>query len=261
VQTVFLQWPGPEAAGVLSAWQDWSPKTPRELMSTCKILGHPGQQLQALIIAFWTGSGSPDRQIRRLLKATPAPTTHTSSSSPYGVAMLGAAGCSGSAKACITAALTPAQRLPEAAASSILHKPLPDKAIHALLNAIRMGRDVPGIVEGGVSFDALGGAVSDVATNGTAFPWRTAIADIQYTATWNFDQATVDPGRYDDFVQKERAALQPYVGDAGYANYADPSLRDYATAYWGQNLARLKRVKKTYDPRNVFSFPQSVPLG
>jgi len=115
------------------------------------------------------------------------------------------------------------------------------------------------MIEGGVSFDALGGAVSDVSATGSAFPWRAALADIQYTATWPYNQATTQGPRYDQFVQKERAALLPYVGASGYANYADPSLRDYATAYWGPNLTRLKQIKKTYDPSNVFSFPQSVP--
>lgn len=116
------------------------------------------------------------------------------------------------------------------------------------------------MLEGGVSFDALGGAVSDVPASATAFPWRNAIADVQYTATWNYDQATVDPGRYDHFVHRVRAALLPYVGDSGYANYADPSLRDFASAYWGPNVPRLKKVKKAYDPHNLFAFPQSVPL-
>ena len=120
--------------------------------------------------------------------------------------------------------------------------------------------DVSGMTEGGVSFDALGGAVSDLPADGTAFPWRSALADVQYTATWGFDRATTDGGRYDRFVQKERAALQPYVGDSGYANYADPSLSDFATAYWGANLPRLKQVRTTYDPHGVFSSPQAVPL-
>ena len=126
--------------------------------------------------------------------------------------------------------------------------------------AVHDGLDVSGMVEGGVSFDALGGAVGDVHTSGTAFPWRAALADIQYTATWRFAQATAHPARYDQFVQKERSALLPYVGPSGYANYADPSLHDYASAYWGPNLAKLRQVKKTYDPHNVFSFPQSVPV-
>lgn len=260
VQEVFLQWGGSDAEQVIGAWQDWSGNTPRELWSTCKVLARPGEGVRAVVAAFWIGDGSPDRQISKLLKATPAPTTNSPSANPYGAAMLAAAGCDGSASACISAALTPAQRVPEAAASSILQKALPDKAISALVDAVRAGMDVGGMVEGGVSFDALGGAVSDVATGGTAFPWRSALADIQYTATWNYHSATTHPERYDAFVQKERTALVPYVGTSGYANYADPALNDYATAYWGPNLERLKQVKKTYDPHKVFSFPQAVPI-
>ena len=44
-------------------------------------------------------------------------------------------------------------------------------------------------------------------------------------------------------------------------NYADASITDFGTAYWGSNLARLKQVKQTYDPNDVFSFPQSVPIS
>jgi FAD/FMN-containing dehydrogenase len=260
VQQVFLQWPGSDAAQVLAAWQQWTHGTPHELWSTCKILARPGEGVRTVIAAFWTGPGSPAKQIDKLLKATPPPSTNSPTSDAYLAAMLGAAGCDGSASACIAAALTPAQRQPEAAASSILQKPLPDKAIHALASAVEGGLDVAGMIEGGVSFDALGGAVAEVAADGTAFPWRAALADIQYTATWPYAKATAHPSRYDAFVQKERASLVPYVGASGYANYADPSLRDYATAYWGPNLNRLSQVKKTYDPHNVFSFPQAVPL-
>ncbi len=172
--------------------------------------------------------------------------------------MLASAGCTGSAAQCIAAALTPAQRLPEAAASSILSSPLPDSGVQAIVNTVQDGMDVTDMVEGGVSFDALGGAVSDVAADGTAFPWRSALADIQYTATWPYAKAH-DPTRYDRFVRRERTALLPFVGSSAYVNYADPTLADYATAYWGSNLARLQQVKRAYDPHDVFSFPQAVP--
>jgi hypothetical protein len=119
---------------------------------------------------------------------------------------------------------------------------------------------VPGLVEGGVSFDAFGGAIAEVAGEATAFPWRSALADVQYTATWPYADAGRDPAPYDDFVQSERRALQPWLGTSAYANYADRTLTDYATAYWGANLPRLSTVKKRYDPYDVFAFPQSVPL-
>ena len=52
----------------------------------------------------------------------------------------------------------------------------------------------------------------------------------------------------------------PWLGNSAYVNYADRKLTDYATAYWGPNLAALSKIKKLYDPHNLFSFPQSVPL-
>jgi Berberine and berberine like len=47
------------------------------------------------------------------------------------------------------------------------------------------------------------------------------------------------------------------MGNSAYVNYADRT----TTAYWGPNLLRLSKIKKRYDPDDVFSFPQSVPLA
>jgi FAD/FMN-containing dehydrogenase len=44
-------------------------------------------------------------------------------------------------------------------------------------------------------------------------------------------------------------------------NYCDLDLPDYATAYWGDNLARLMAVKQHYDPDNLFHHAQSVPVS
>jgi hypothetical protein len=83
---------------------------------------------------------------------------------------------------------------------------------------------------------------------------------VQYTATWPYARADTDPAPFDDFVRSERAALRPWLGDSAYVNYADRTLADYATAYWGPNFPRLSMIKKRYDPSDVFSFPQSVPV-
>ena len=39
---------------------------------------------------------------------------------------------------------------------------------------------------------------------------------------------------------------------------ADPAIVDYPDAYWGANVARLQRVKRSYDPHELFTFPQAV---
>jgi hypothetical protein len=120
--------------------------------------------------------------------------------------------------------------------------------------------NVPGLVEGGISFDSLGGAVSTVSASATPFPYRHAVASIQYTATWG---ATAPAGPtaaapFDAYVRGFRAALMPWLGTAAYVNYADASITDYGIAYWGANYARLRQVKAHYDPGDLFTFAQSV---
>ena len=46
-------------------------------------------------------------------------------------------------------------------------------------------------------------------------------------------------------------------------NYADPTLTpdQWHSLYFGSHFTRLTTLKKKYDPNNVFSFPQSIPVG
>jgi FAD/FMN-containing dehydrogenase len=106
--------------------------------------------------------------------------------------------------------------------------------------------------------DAYGGAIADVAAADTAFPHRDASTYcIQYYSQWG------GPGDTAQRLQLSRAvyaAMRPFVSGACYVNYCDTDVADFATAYWGANLARLRQVKAQYDPANLFHHAQSVPL-
>lgn len=61
-----------------------------------------------------------------------------------------------------------------------------------------------------------------------------------------------------DWASRSKAIVHPYANGHVYQNYPDPDLTDWADAYYGDNLARLRRIKASYDPDNLFDFEQSI---
>jgi hypothetical protein len=113
---------------------------------------------------------------------------------------------------------------------------------------------------GGVLFDAWGGAIARASDDATAFPHRQARSLAQ-------EFVTLIAAPSSDVERAEKAwldalwqALRPGASGAAYVNYIDPDLSDWERAYYGDNLERLTEVKRTYDPDDVFTFAQSIPL-
>jgi FAD/FMN-containing dehydrogenase len=52
--------------------------------------------------------------------------------------------------------------------------------------------------------------------------------------------------------------LTGIVGDGAYVNYLEDSMPNWAQAYYGDNLPRLRQVAQRYDPNRVFIFPQGI---
>ncbi len=260
VHTFFLSWEGSRAAEVLAAWQSWIGGRDQQLWSTCKLLGTPSNgETRAVVAGTWLGGAAElDTQLAPLLRAVGAsPRTRGTRTLGYAQAMQLEAGCTAQdARQCLATALGPDARLPFAATSAVLRKPLPAEGITVAVTGARRALDAAGLVEGGLSFDALGGAVDAVAPSDTAFVHRGALATVQYTATWK--RPADDTARYDAYVRSQRAGLLPWTGPAAYANYADASIRDYGAAYWGANYPRLREIKKRYDGSDLFTFPQAV---
>jgi hypothetical protein len=122
-----------------------------------------------------------------------------------------------------------------------------------------LASEVPG-VGGGIVFDSYGGVINQLAPGDTAFVHRGAIACAQYSITFpsaNTSPAVVAAAR--NWLAQTQASFAPYAQGA-YQNYIDPTLSDWAEAYYGANLSRLRQVKGVYDPENVFHFAQSIPL-
>jgi hypothetical protein len=108
---------------------------------------------------------------------------------------------------------------------------------------------------------AMGGAVNDVLPQDTAYCHRNANFIFEMEAQWG-------PIDSPDLIVRQKAwlaeyfeAMQAYVLPQSYQNFMNRDLPNWASAYYGQNLARLSQIKRAVDPYNLFCFAQSIPLA
>jgi FAD/FMN-containing dehydrogenase len=107
-----------------------------------------------------------------------------------------------------------------------------------------------------IDFDHLGGRISDVASDATAYVNRDARTNLQIIATW--DAATA--GRAEEFKAWADALftrVEPFMS-GNYVNYMDAALPNWQQRYYGANYDRLLAVKESVDPQHVFTSPQSI---
>lgn len=232
--TVFaLKYPTGSTADVLGAWQEWIGQQPDELWSNCVVSA--GSPPTCRVGGAVVGD---ENLAKQLLKTLPRASSVTITSKGYLDAMRYFGGCS---------QRSVAQCRPEAeggklgresftASSRILNEAVDPAALVGLLD---------GKAKLDVLLDSLGGAVGRVAPADTAFPYRKALASAQIYSSGDAAE-----------VAEVRDGLP--TGNTGYVNYIDPTMPDWATAYYGDNLPRLRKVAAQYDPDKVFAFAQAV---
>jgi FAD/FMN-containing dehydrogenase len=128
---------------------------------------------------------------------------------------------------------------------------LTDEAIAA---HVEHGPRVP-VVNSTMHIYPINGAAHDVAPDATAFGHRDA----------NF--ATVIAGMWPDPAENEAntrwvrdyyAAIAPHSEPGGYTNFASADDASKVADNYGANYARLREVKRTWDPGNLFRLNQNI---
>lgn len=111
-----------------------------------------------------------------------------------------------------------------------------------------------------VRFFQTGGAMNRLHAEDTAFVHRNSRWLMDFGLAWAADDLQ-DPNWLpgNRLVQDQLFSTLSRYGNGSYQNFADPALKDWARAYYGINLPRLSRIKRQYDPKNMFTFPQSIP--
>jgi len=265
-----LRWPWGSAQEVLAAWQQWVTGKlggmPDELWTTLVAGSVPGASTPSLRISgvyagTRDGLTGPLADLRAAVR-TGAPTATSITEHDHLTAMRIEGGCSASGGDCGSTAgiRAGARRSGQRAASAILTTPLTTAGTEVLTRMIEeRQRDPLATASGGIILDAWGGEISRVGAADTAFVHRNAIASIQYFGGYPAGASAEVLEANTRWLRETTAAAAPHVSGQAYQNYIDPDLTDWADAYYGANLPRLRTVKKHYDPQNLFHFAQSIP--
>jgi FAD/FMN-containing dehydrogenase len=127
---------------------------------------------------------------------------------------------------------------------------LPDELIGLSAEHLRNG------VAGSIMFEPLFGAAARVPPEATAFAGREAKYNATFIGTW--EDAAEDEARIAG-ARGFTALLAPWATGGGYINYASESVGDgLETEYGSERFARLREVKRQYDPDNRFRFNHNI---
>jgi len=229
-----IEWPWSQAAQAIAAWQAFAPHAPDALFSVLDLIatGPPAATPHVTSSGQYFGPESDLASLLQPLTSVGTPTRVRTQTLAYLDAMKHWG--SGDSRSSFTAK------------SDYVTTPLPASAIAALVNGV-IARQSAG--RGAIFLDAHGGAVNRVPKAATAFVHRDALFSIQYTAQNDGVQ----------WLSQVYGQLRPHVSGFAYQNYIDPQLTTWQHAYYGTNLARLRRIKRSVDPHGFFHFAQSVP--
>jgi FAD/FMN-containing dehydrogenase len=246
-----VSWPWSSVRQAVSAWQRFAPHAPDGLFSVCRLATGTSQPTVQAFGQFFGSEAKLTPLLTPLRNVTGA--SLTTGTSPYLDLMERWAGCKTIGyDECHLPPAGSLTRVRFAAKSDYVAKELPPAGIATLETWVekRQGRG-----GGAAIVDSYGGAINRVAPGATAFVHRRALCSIQYYA--GIADASADAAAL-TWLRGFRAAMKPYTSGEAYQNYIDPDLADWEDAYYGANYPRLRRVKKKYDPDNVFRFRQSI---
>jgi FAD/FMN-containing dehydrogenase len=105
-------------------------------------------------------------------------------------------------------------------------------------------------------FFRIHGAAARVPSGDTAFPSRAEKWDFNIIAQW-FDRS--EAGRHKAWVREHWSGLQPLTNQTVYINHlAGDDGADRVRVSFGDNYARLARIKAKYDPSNLFRLNPNI---
>ena len=241
-------WPWEDLPEVLTAWQQWAPTADDRLGTVLQLKGAKAKEIVAL--GQYVGPEFELNQHIHQLCAAGRPFELETVELPFIEAYRLFAGARMGDAAWAIATGTPCFK----GGSDYALWPLSSDGITQLQEILRAAPSATCQVQ----LENTGGAVARLTEDASAFPHRAgALYSLQYLAAW---QDAREEAEHLAWFRTLRSAVHPFLAGAAYLNYCDAELTSWHEAYYGDNLARLTRIKKRYDPGDVFRFAQSIPL-
>jgi FAD/FMN-containing dehydrogenase len=246
--TFHLVWPAHDAAAVIEAWQDWAPDAPDEVNASLRLVaaGAPDRGPVVNLFGAMLGDESGtvallDEFVRRVAADPEAAVHHQPSFRAAKQALVG-----------LGEEDDPDRPILLFGKSEFFRRALPADAIAALVGMLGHGRGRGESRQ--VNLTPWGGAYNRVPASATAFAHRDERFVVEHVLA--VDPETPDAGR--DWVKRSWAAVHPWGSGRVYPNFPDHDLANWRQAYHGDNYDRLVRVKRAYDPDNLFRFEQAL---
>jgi FAD/FMN-containing dehydrogenase len=115
--------------------------------------------------------------------------------------------------------------------------------------------------DGFVLVELIHGAAHRIPAESAAFGGRRAVANVTAMGIWRRagdDEAGIE------WARRGAGLFEPYsLSGGGYLNYAevDQTATRVAAAFGPETFARLRRIKRTWDPDNRFRYNANIPPG
>lgn len=251
-----LRWTDPDMERVIAGWQQRIAAAPTTSWPVLHLATGSGQVTPSINV-FALGT-SATAEVNALVAAIGrAPAAKTTTQYTHLQALQQVAGCTGYTDS--QCQLAPAGRLTRrvhVSGSDILGRALTSAEISAISGYLRTRAKTNSTTT--LIVEPFGGALAGKAVADTAFPWRTAVASVQWKVTFSsVPSSSVETSTYNWISTGHTKFGSASVG--AYINYLEPSRP--ISAYYGSNYTRLRQLRTTYDPNGLFHGTYVIPAA
>ena len=232
-----VAFPWEQARSVFQAYDDWVATIPDELTLSPGFLPGPDGQPTVIMLHAWCGDQREDERVLVVVKDLGAPSMVQ------------------------VRRTSPAQMLKDADTRVL-------RGVRWIVRTATLAKLQPGAVEALIDgmehrssplswmgLHPFHGVGERIPLESTAFGIRARQFMVGIFAAWE-PGADAPHRAWADAVE---AALKPYALPSAYPNYFGPDRPEQAAQAYGQNTARLLRIKAHYDPNGVFA-AMSLPV-